>query len=97
MSQAVSTLTPYASRRKSPRLRELGIYTLPDGKEYVASTLYSDGCGLYPLSAWWNYGNAEYWADKEGRLLRRGVPTRWGVRDLEDTGRTTTYPQPIIR
>jgi hypothetical protein len=97
MSQAVSTLTPYAIRKKSPGLRELGIYALPDGKEYVVSTLYSDGCSLYPVRAWWNYGNADYWADKDGRLLRRGVPTRWGVRDLEDTGRTTTYPRPIIR
>ena len=97
MAQAVSTLTPYASGKKSPGLRELGIYELPDGREYVVSTLYSDGCSLYPVRAWGSYGNAEFWADKEGRLLRRGIPTRWGVRDLRDTGKTTTYPKPIIR
>lgn len=97
MSQAVSTLTPYAIRKKSPGLRELGIYELPDGGQYVVSTLYSDGCGLYPVRAWGSYGNAEFWADKHGRLLRRGVPTRWSVRDLTDTGKTTTYPEPIIR
>ena len=96
MAQAVSTLTPYPTRRKPQRLRELGIYELPDGRQYVVSTLYSDGCGLYPLRAWGNYGNAEYWADRDGRLLRRGVPTRWSVRDLEDTGKSSTYPQPII-
>lgn len=96
MAQAVSTLTPYANRRKTHRLRELGVYELPDGKQYVVSTLYADGCSLYPLHAWANYGNAEFWADNDGRLLRRGVPTRWSVRDLHDTGKTSTYPRPII-
>jgi hypothetical protein len=97
MSQAISTLTPYAVRKKSPRLRELGVYSLPDGREYVVSTLYSDGCSIYPVHAWGSYGSAEYWADKEGRLLRRGVPSRWSVNDLEDTGKTSAYPKPIIR
>lgn len=97
MSQAVSTLTPYAIRKKSPRLRELGIYRLPDGGEYIVSTLYSDRCSLYPVRSWDSYGNAEYWAGKDGRLLQRGVPSRWSVSDLEDTGKTSTYPKPIIR
>jgi hypothetical protein len=97
MSQAVSTLTPYAVRKKSPRLRELGIYLLPDGREYVVSTLYSDGCSIYPVHSWESYGNAEYWADKDGRLLRRGIPSRWSVSDMKDTGRTSAYPKPIIR
>lgn len=96
MAQAASTLTPYVNRRMAQRLRELGIYELPDGRQYVVSTLYADGCSLYPIHAWGNYGNAEYWADRDGRLLRRGVPTRWSVRDLTDTGKTSTYPQPII-
>jgi hypothetical protein len=96
MAQAVSTLTPYANRISTQRLRELGVYELPDGKQYVVSTLYSDGCSLYPLRAWGSYGNAEFWADKKGLLLRRGVPTRWSVRDLQDTGKTATYPSPII-
>lgn len=96
MAQAVSTITPYKNARTTRRLRELGVYELPNGRQYVVSTLYSDGCGLYPLQAWANYGNAEFWAGKDGRLLRRGVPTGWSVRDLQDTGKTTTYPQPII-
>jgi hypothetical protein len=97
MSQAVSALTPYAARRKSTRLRELGVYTLPDGREYVVSTLYADGCGIYPVHSWDSYGNVEYWADRDGRLLRRGAPTRWSVRDMKDTGKTATYPKPNIR
>lgn len=96
MSQAVSPLTPYTNRIRPPRLRELGVYELPDGRQYVVSTLYSDGCGLYPVRAWASYGDAEFRTDKEGRLFRRGVPTRWGVRDLRDTGKTVTYPAPII-
>jgi hypothetical protein len=96
MSQALSTLAPYRNRVRAPRLRELGVYELPDGRQYVVSTLYSDGCSLYPVRAWGSYGNAEFWADKEGRLLRRGVATRWSVRDLQDTGKTATYPAPII-
>jgi hypothetical protein len=96
MSQAVSTLTPYTNRIRAPRLRELGVYELPDGRQYVVSTLYSDGCSLYPVRAWGSYGNAEFWADKEGRLLRHGVSTRWSVRDLQDTGKTAAYPSPII-
>jgi hypothetical protein len=96
MAQAATTLTPYKNRVSVPKLRELGVYELPDGKQYVASTLYSDGCGLYPVRSWGSYGSAEFRADKGGRLLRRGVPTRWSVRDLQDTGKTATYPAPII-
>ena len=67
--------------------------------QYVArdvSTLYTAGCALYPVRAWGSYGSAEFWSDREGRLLRRGVRTRWSVRDLQDTGKTETYPAPII-
>jgi len=96
MAQAVSTLSAYTNRRKPQGLRELGIYELPDGRQYVVSTLYADGCSLYPLHAWDNYGNAEFWAGKDGRLLRGGLPTRWSVRDLRDTGKTSTYPRSII-
>lgn len=97
MAQAVSTLTPYANRRKAQRLRELGVYETPDGRQYVVSTLYADGCSLYPLHAWGNYGSAEFRADRDGHLLQRGAPTRWTVRDLRDTGKTSSYPKPIIR
>lgn len=96
MSQAVSTLTPYTNRIKPRSLRELGVYELPDGRQYVVSTLYSGVCGLYPAHAWGSYVNAEFRADKEGRLLRHGVPTGWSVRDLRDTCKTVTYPAPVI-
>ena len=80
-----------------PRLRELGIYTLPDGREFVVSTIYHDGCSLYTPAAWGTFGTAEFWVDRDGRLLHRGLPSVWKVQDLQDTGRTSSYPRPAIR
>ena len=92
-----SARTTSAPAKRKPRLRELGLYTLPDGREYVVSTLYSDGFSLYHTRTWGSFGNAEYWVNQDGQILRYGVPTNWTVRDLEDTGRTTHYPKPNIR
>ena len=80
-----------------PKLRELGVYTLPDGREFVVSTIYHDGCSLYAPRAWETFGLAEYWVDRDGRLLHQGVPSVWKVQDLNDTGRTASYPRPAIR
>ena len=85
-----------APRPTKPRLRELGIYTLPDGREFVVSTIYHDGCSLYAPRAWESFGTAEYWVDRDGRLLHKGVPSVWKVDDLNDTGRTASYPRPVI-
>lgn len=60
------------------------------------STLYSDGCSLYPVRAWEGFGSAEFRVDEGGRLLRRGVPTQWTIRDLKDTGETASYPKPVL-
>ena len=79
-----------------PRLRELGVYALPDGREFVVSTIYHDGCSLYAPRAWESFGTAEYWVDRDGRLLHKGVPSVWKVDDLNDTGRTASYPRPVI-
>jgi hypothetical protein len=80
------------------RLRELGVYRLPDGREFIVSTLYNDGyCSLYPRHAWDTFGNAEFWVSPNGRLLSRGAPTRWRVQDLTDTGQTSRYPKATRR
>ena len=97
MAQAVSLLPPRQIPALKPTsLRGLGIYELPDKGEFVVSALYSDGCCLYPASTWGRYGSAKYRVDAGGRLLDRGVPTRWSVQDLRDTGRTASYPRPIL-
>jgi hypothetical protein len=80
-----------------PRLRELGVYALPDGREFVVSTIYRDGCSLYAPHAWAAFGTAEYWVDRDGRLLNQGVPSIWSVEDLNDTGKTASYPKPVLR
>ena len=78
------------------RPRELGIYELPDGRKFVVSTLHKEGCGLYPVRTWDAFGNAEYWLNRDGRVLSRGIPTRWNILDLKDTGETARYPKPVI-
>ena len=80
-----------------PKLRELGVYALPDGREFVVSTIYYDGCSLYTPHAWESFGLAEYWVDRDGRLLQSGVASVWKAQDLNDTGRTASYPRPAIR
>jgi hypothetical protein len=93
MPQAVPRKSPARSRT---RLRELGVYRLPDDREFVVSTVYTDGCSLYTPQAWAAHLGAEFWVDGSGRLSRRGEPVRWRIEDLEDTGRTTTYPRPLV-
>jgi hypothetical protein len=97
MAQAVATLPPFvAPKRRSPCLRELGIYELPDKRRFVVSTLHRSGWALYPVHTWsWSL-DAEYTVNNEGRLLSLGAFTGWGVADLKDTGESASYPKPII-
>lgn len=70
-------------------LRDLGIYRLPDGREFVACmSADSNGYLLFTPQAWEDDGNSEYSISAEGRMLSRGFPTRWTVADLRDTGRS---------
>lgn len=70
-------------------LRELGIYRLPDGREFVAcSSSDQDGFLLFTPEAWDSGGYSEYRISTDGKLLSRGVPTRWTIDNLSDTGRT---------
>jgi hypothetical protein len=93
----VQAIAARSVRTPKPRLRELGVYALPDGREYVVSTIYHDGCSLYTPTAWETFGTAEYWVDRDGRLLHRGVPSIWKMQELTDKGRTARYPRPVIR
>ena len=96
MSTAFKPQAPAPHDPRPGRPRELGIYELPDGRRFVASTLHRDGCALYPSRTWGVYGNAEYWLSKDGRILNLGIPTRWNFLDLKDTGETARYPKPIL-
>ena len=96
MSTALRSQLPTSYAPRQHRLRELGIFELPDNRRFVVSALYADGSRLYPLGAWSTFGVAEYWLDADGRLIHHGHLTQWGVGDLRDTGQTATYPEPRI-
>ena len=70
------------------KLRERGIYRLPDAREFIACRS-GDGAGylLYNVETRTPYA-ADYRAQADGRVLSRGTATRWRVADLVDTGRT---------
>ena len=52
------------------RLRNLGIYVLPDGKEYVADALNAGAYALVPTGLWEVFRFADYRVNADGRLLR---------------------------
>jgi hypothetical protein len=94
MVQAIAAQRPSSPK---PKLRELGIYALPDGSEFIVSTIYHDSCSLYTPHAWETFGTAEYWIDRDGRLLHRGAASVWELEDLKDTSKTARYPKPVLR
>jgi hypothetical protein len=69
-------------------LRERGVYTLPDGEEFVASFARGGGFALFNPQIWKRYGVPDYEVDPLGRVTQLGQSTRWRVDDLVDTGRT---------
>lgn len=66
-------------------LREGGLYSLPDGRRFVAMPNGTQGYSLYPLRASSRVIRAEYLVGEHGQLLSRGVPTRWRVDDLTES------------
>lgn len=69
-------------------LRERGIYSLPDGSEFVIHAVFRGGYILYTPGGWEFFGMHLYEADDSGRIRSNGQPTRWSVEDLTDTSRT---------
>jgi len=69
-------------------LKENNVYALPDGREFIARTGTHGGYFLHDPSR----GVAAapvYLIDKAGQLLTWGRITRWTMKDLRDTGRTS--------
>ena len=77
-------------------LREGGIYALPDKREFVVRGCGRDGYTFYSPQAWKGSGSSEYRLTTEGRLLSKGLPTRWRINHLTDTGRTAESPEIAI-
>lgn len=75
------------------RLKNLGVYVLPDGKELIAEVEPGAGYRLYPTQSWNQFRSSEYLVNREGRLLIKGMPTNLSVEQLIDTGRRVQYPK----
>ena len=69
------------------KLQERGIYELPDGRRYVVCASGTGAYSLYRNEDWARSGPAEYRVHADGRLLSKGVSTRWRAEDLTYTGR----------
>ena len=74
------------------KLRECGIYALPDKREFVVRACGKDVYTFYSYQAWNGSGSSEYRLNTEGRLLSKGSRTKWRIDDLTDTGRTAESP-----
>ena len=70
------------------QLREQGIYTLPEGGEFVAHAVLHGGYVLYTPEAWEFFGVHAYESDGRGTIHLHGRSTRWHIKDLTDTRRT---------
>ena len=70
------------------RLRERGIYTLPEGGEVVAHEILSGGYLLYTPGAWEFFGMHIYESDGMGNIHLHARATRLQIKDLTDTRRT---------
>jgi hypothetical protein len=69
-------------------LRERGIYTLPDGREFVVHAVFRGGYVLYTPWAWEFFGLHAYESDDAGQIRSNGRPTYWHIENLSDTSRT---------
>lgn len=70
------------------RLRERGIYCLPNGREVVVITKPEDG--RVKLHGWKPF-DSDYEVDGVGRLVTQGRLTAWDIENLRDTGRTAEH------
>jgi len=70
------------------RLRERGIYCLPNGRELIVISNTQDG-GITMRDSSPSV-QSEYELDRGGRLLTYGKPTAWDINNLTDTGRTAS-------
>ena len=69
-------------------LREQGIYTLPDGREFIAHAVFRGSYVLYTPRDWEFFGLHAYETNAAGHICSKGMLTPWRVRDLTDTTRT---------
>jgi len=70
-------------------LRERGIYSLADGREFVVHAVFRGGYVFYAPEDWDLFGPHAYESSADGWMRRwHGRPDQWRTEDLIDTGRT---------
>jgi hypothetical protein len=70
------------------KLRERGIYTLSDGREFVAHAVFRGGYVFYTPEDWDVFGPHAYESTAGGYMRWNGQPDEWRTEDLIDTNRT---------
>ncbi len=70
------------------RLRERGIYCLPNGRELVV--IGNTATGNIEMCSPQGFQRGAYEVDSRGRLLNHGKATGWDINHLTDTGRTAS-------
>jgi hypothetical protein len=70
------------------KLRERGIYALPDGREFVAHSVFRGGYVFYRPEDWDFFGPHAYESGADGRVRWNDKPNHWRTEDLIDTRRT---------
>ena len=70
------------------KLRERGIYTLSDGREFVVHAVFRGGYVFYTPEDWDLFGAHAYESDPQGHLRWNGQPDQFRTEDLIDTNRT---------
>lgn len=70
------------------KLRERGIYTLSDGREFVAHAVFRGGYVFYTPEDWDLFGSYAFESDADGHLRWNGECDHWRAEDLIDTSRT---------
>jgi hypothetical protein len=74
------------------KLRERGIYRLPNGRELVALQGLGGEYSFYSIHGWEHAEPPMYESGDNGRLYSKGKLTAWDAGDLSDTGRTVYEP-----
>ena len=61
---------------------------MPEAGELIVHAVFRGGYIFFTPEAWEFNGLHKYESDAEGRIRLNGLPTRWRVGHLTDTGRT---------
>ena len=70
------------------QLRERGIYTLSDGREFVVHAVFRGGYVFYTPEDWELFGPYAYGSNADGHMRSHSQPNYWRIEDLVDTSRT---------